>query len=516
MKRDALQHSGNLTSMACLVCIILGVLGCRVDNVTNNNPANIQTALYVRSTSPAPNATSITVNSLITVTFSEAINSATVTTSSFYLKDNANNPVSGTISCGSKSATFTPNSPLAIQTTYIATVTKAVKASSGAVSSGDYTWNFSTVGTGAASFFPPVTILTGSWPEAVAIGDVTGDGRNDVIMTTSYDFDPANDYKVFLFAQNASGGLNTALTFTASGHPTSVAIGDINGDGKNEVVIGNDRQNIEIFVQDGSGGLVSSAVFTTFNSSQVRIADLNHDGLLDVVGVGWGSSGDPATQVVEVFLQSGGTLSSSGTYSVPNCGYNDLDVGDVNNDGLVDIVAMNGQGLYPSCPSINVLTQNAGGTFNAVSSYIVGTDIQYITQGISIGDVTGDGRKDVVVTYGGNRPESNIGIFSQNTGGSLDPVAPYASYDIPEAVEVADINGDGKSDIVVLHRGWQAIGVYLQTSGGSLEAERLFTIPSSQSINPQAVAIGDINGDGLPDIAVTGDPWIGLIILYHN
>ncbi len=517
MRKIALLHSGILTSMTCLVCIVLGVItGCRVDSVSNTNPGG-QTALYVRSTSPARNAASVGINSSITVTFSEDIASSTVTATSFYLKDNVNNPVSGTISCGSKSAIFTPNSPLAIQTTYIATVTKAVKASSGAVSSGDYTWNFSTVGTGASLFSPPATILTGAESEAVAIGDVTGDGRNDVVMTTAYNFDPATDYKVFLFAQNASGGLNSALTFTASGYPHSVAIGDINGDGKNEVVIGNDRKNIEVFVQDGSGGLVSSAVYTTFNSTFVKIADFNNDGMLDVVGISWGDPADIPSQVAEVFLQSGGALSSSGKYSVPNCGYNALDAGDVNNDGLVDIVVMNGQGLYAECPSVNVLTQNAGGTFNAVSSYLVGTGIWDITTGMAIGDVTGDGRKDVVVSYGGNVPNSFMGVFRQNTGGSLDPVSSYASHDLPEAVAVTDINGDGKNDILVFHTGMASeVGIYLQTSGGSLSAENLFTMPSAQAFNPQAMAVGDINGDGLPDIVVGGDPWVGLIILYHN
>jgi hypothetical protein len=256
-----------------------------------------------------------------------------------------------------------------------------------------------------------------------------------------------------------------------------------------------------------------SPVFTA-NSTYVKIADLNNDGLLDVVGMGWGDPSSPASQVVEVFLQSGGVLTSAGTYSVPNCGYNDLDVGDVNSDGLVDIVAMNGQGLSDICPSVNVLTQKTGGSFNTVASYIVGTNI--LTSGIAIGDVTGDGKNDVVVTYGGNRPDSNIGVFKQNSLGSLDPVYSYASYDIPSGIKIADMTGNGKNDVVVLHEGWNSVGIYLQNSDGSLANELLFGIPSTQQFNPQAIAVGDINGDGLPDIIVAGDSWIGLIILYHK
>ncbi len=117
-------------------------------------------------------------------------------------------------------------------------------------------------------------IPTGSMPEAVAIGDINGDGRNDVVMTTYSYFSPSTDYKLIVFTQNSSGELNPPVIYTTSGaggnYPSSVAIGDINNDGKNEVVIGNDGLNIEVFSQDGSGGLISSAVYPTVNSHRIK------------------------------------------------------------------------------------------------------------------------------------------------------------------------------------------------------------------------------------------------------
>lgn len=95
------------------------------------------------------------------------------------------------------------------------------------------------------------------------------------------------------------------------------------------------------------------------------------------------------------------------------------------------------------------------------------------------------------------------------------PAVSLPSYDIPEPVEVKDVTGDGLSDIVVLHGGWNSMGVYVQTADGSLSPEQLFPIPYASSYNVQGLALGDINNDGLPDAAIA-DYNYGLVVLYHE
>src|SRR5687767_14657198 len=149
----------------------------------------------------------------------------------------------------------------------------------------------------------------------------------------------------------------------------------------------------------------------------IRIGDVNNDGRADVVGLDWGSNN------VAVFLQSsGGTLSPAVMYNAPHGGYNDLDLGDVNGDGLTDIVVMSGQSFLPN---VVVLTQAASGGFNAAVSYSVASGV--LTQGVAVGDVNGDGRNDIVVTYGGNKPYSKIGVFYQNNAGGLNPAVSFDS-----------------------------------------------------------------------------------------
>jgi hypothetical protein len=362
----------------------------------------------------------------------------------------------------------------------------------------------------AEPIFTPYTAMpTGSWPEATAIGDVNGDGLKDVVMTTSYYFDAENDYKLFVFLQAADGQLQTPIKYATQGTypspPQSVDIGDVNGDGKNDVVVGNSRASIQIFLQDANGNLASSSVHPTQNSTVVKIGDLNGDGRLDVAGIGHGTSNASV-----LYQNPDGVLAPPVSFNAPHGGFDDLDIGDINADNRNDLIVMSGQGY--AYDNLAILTQNLSGSFEPAVFYDLGFDVN--TSGLGVGDVNGDQLNDVIVSYGGNKPASKIGIFHQQSGG-LMPAVSLPSYDIPEPVEVKDVTGDGLSDIVVLHGGWNSLGVYVQTADGSLSAEQLFPIPYASSYNVQGLALGDINNDGLPDAAIA-DYNYGLVVLYHE
>jgi fibronectin type 3 domain-containing protein len=123
-----------------------------------------------------------------------------------------------------------------------------------------------------------------------------------------------------------------------------------------------------------------------------------------------------------------------------------------------------------------------------------------LTQGIGVGDVTGDGRNDVVATYGGNRPAARVAVFAQKADGTLAAPVAYPSYDIPQPVEVADFNHDGVGDVVTLHTEWFEAGLYRGAAGGALGSEELYEIPGGDFL-PHGLAVGDLNGDGWPDVA---------------
>jgi hypothetical protein len=363
-----------------------------------------------------------------------------------------------------------------------------------------------------ANFQPYEAYWVGSWPDAVAIGDVTGDGRNDVVMTTHFCFDDANDYKLWVFAGRADGELAapvqyaTAATYTNG--PDSVAIGDITGDGRQDVVLGLTRLGIQVFPQLAGGTLGAPSLTPTNDGYKLRLGRLNGDALLDVAGIGWGTDGD----TVSVLLNDGaGGLLAPVTYAARHGGYDDLEVADVSGDGRDDLVVMSGQSY--AIPNLSVLPQLAGGGFGPAAEYSVGSNVT--TQGIGVGDVTGDGLNDVVASYGGNQPLSRLAVFAQQAGGTLAAPVSYPSYDVPEPVDVADVDLDGRADVVTLHGGWNAAGVYRQTPSGTLGAEELSAIPYASHYDPHGLALGDVNGDGSPDVALA-DYNHGLVILHNT
>lgn len=466
-------------------------------NFDNTPPA-------VVSFTPSDKATDVSHAVSITVTFSENIDESTLSADSFRVSTDGV-PVSGAITYSNKTATFKPALAFRRDTTYNVELTTAIKDEAGNPLENSMTWSFMT----GMLFDGYTAITTGSYPEAVAIGDVNGDGRNDVVMTTSYLNDSANDYKIFVFLQNSAGGLEAPVKYATScsytSMPKTIDIGDINNDGKNDIVIGCSKSGIEVFAQNASGNLNTGLFYASSDSSKIKIADLNNDGKTDIVGIGWG------TNSASVWLQNGGgTLNTPVSYTVTHGGYDDLEVGDINNDGLTDIIVMSGQSLVPN---LGILTQNAGGTFNTAVYYYISNPVtaNTLTRGVGVGDINGDHLQDVVVTYGSN----NIGIFLQNASNTLSPVNSFSSLGTPEPIVVEDVTGDGLNDIIVLHGSMNKAGVYEQKADGTLYNERLYTIPYATHYNPHGLAVGDINGDGQKDIVIA-DYNNGLVILYNH
>ncbi len=359
-------------------------------------------------------------------------------------------------------------------------------------------------------FQPQVAYPTGSMPEAVAIGDLDGDGRNDVALLTSYYFDAANDYTVHVFLQASDGSLKPRVKYPVGSRSSSIDIGDVNGDGRADVVVGlanGSGISIGVLLQNASGTLDPMVSYPTVNSYQVKIGDFNSDGRMDVAGINWGSYGDG----VDVLLQTEtGTLAAPVTYHAPHGGYDELDAGDIDGDGRTDLVVMSGQ-MY-AIPDVSVLLQTADGVFGAPTSYALSGNVN--TAGVALGDTNGDGRTDIVVSAGGNRPNSIIARFLQNEEGGMDPAVSYPSHDIPSAMVMADVDGDGRKDVLVTHSGWARLGVYRQYPSGDFVNEELVPIGSASHYKPQALAVGDINGDGRPD-AVIADSNSGLVVLRH-
>jgi hypothetical protein len=331
---------------------------------------------------------------------------------------------------------------------------------------------------------------------AVGIGDFNSDGINDVAIT--------NSSQLYIYPQNNAGGLSSPAAYAAAYRPESVAVGDLNSDGRDDVVTGDVSTNtISLYLQQPDGTLASRVSFATgIGPDAVAVGDLNSDGRDDVAVSNWNSS------FISIFTQTdAGTLNAMVTYASPQSGYDDIEIGDVNNDGRQDVVKMNGQGYVN--PHLSVYLQNEAGTLNSAVSYSIGCT-NCLANGVGTGDVTGDGLTDIVVSYGGNRPSAQLAVFAQAPDHSLQPAVSYPAYDIPDSVEVADVNNDGFADVVTTQSGFSNLGVFLQQNG-VLAPYSLYTVPG----NAQSMDTGDLNNDGMPDVAIA-DYLKGLVVLYHT
>ncbi len=294
--------------------------------------------------------------------------------------------------------------------------------------------------------------ITGTDPSGIAALDLTGSGWTDLVVSnfgsgnaSIFPHDPANPGKYL-----------PATTLTTGGQPNQVVSGDINGDGKPDLVFADlsTSGNAIVLLQDAAhpGQFLPPLKLSTGNlTPSVAIGDLNGDGLPDVVAADYDSNGNNGQ--VTIFLQNPagpGTFLPAVTFAAgaqPQA----VRIADVNGDGLPDLVVANrGPGSdNTGAAGVSILLQDAThpGSFLAPVTY----STPWGAVDVAVADLNGDGKPDLAVASLGPAPTGAVSVLLQNASspGTFAPAVSYTGFGQPLSVAIADLNGDGHPDIAV-------------------------------------------------------------------
>jgi hypothetical protein len=357
-------------------------------------------------------------------------------------------------------------------------------------------------GTVSYGFAPFSTPSAGSGPTAVAVGDFNSDGHLDLAVADS------TAGVVSILLGDGSGNFTPAATPTvAVGHnPYAIAVGDFNGDGNLDLGVANFSDGtVSILLGDGRGNFTAAALSPIpVGNGPYSIAtdDFNGDRHLDLAVV------NSADNTVSILLGDGTgnfTSSASSPVSVGTKPYS-VAVGDFQGNGILDLAVANRCGQDPTCTSagsVSLLMGDGVGGFTPFASSPL--TVGYSPTAVAVGDFNGDGIPDLaVVNQCGSDPTcaspGTVMMMKGDGAGNFNAFAnsPVTVGGAPDAVSVGDFNGDGNLDLAVANFSDSTLSILKGDGAGNFSPAT--TAPVSVGVNPRSIAVGDFNGDGNPDL----------------
>jgi Bacterial Ig-like domain (group 3)/FG-GAP-like repeat/FG-GAP repeat len=339
------------------------------------------------------------------------------------------------------------------------------------------------------AFLPaPGQISIGPQTVGVTVGDFNGDGIQDLVTAS------VGDGLLGVLLGNGNGTFQPRATYAApaGSDPSSVVVGDFNGDGRQDLAVVNGfggTETLSIFLGNGDGTFQPQVPYNA-GRDPVGLAsgDLNGDGFADLIAV------DLANGTVNVLLGNGdGTFQPQVTYPVGNTPYSAV-AGDFDQDGNLDVAVTNSDDN-----TVSVLLGKGDGTLKPQVIYVVGT----APRTLALGDFNGDGFLDLAVT---NFNDSTVTILlgKSDKSGTFQMQPPAVPTGLnPAGIAVGDFNGDGLADLAVTNFGANTVSILLGKGDGTFQLQVAYT--GNIGASPYPVAVGDFNGDGIPDLAIANN-----------
>ncbi len=341
-------------------------------------------------------------------------------------------------------------------------------------------------------------------------GDFNGDGKKDLVTLAETYIGGGSSQSVASISVVLGNGDGTfkppVLTTVNSFDP--ILVGDVNGDGKDDViqVHPSSPSTVDVWLSNGDGTLTEDQSYQVSPASLVGgiLADVNADGKLDLLAVDSQTPG-----LVRTLLGNGdGTFQAATSITLPTSAPSDLIFADFNHDGKIDFAGLDGN------DQVNIYVQ-AGGNFVLTGSPLTNPDSVYDVCALQAGDLTGDGAAEVVTENCGDADEDTVTVYVNNGDGTFASGVYYAvaasGGDYPANLEpyagvIADVNGDGKNDIVVTNYYGGDVTILTGNGDGTVNVPDIgYATGGYYTYLPAVVA--DFNGDGFADIVQTDNNY---------
>jgi FG-GAP-like repeat len=353
-----------------------------------------------------------------------------------------------------------------------------------------------------------LTITAGKGSASVEVADLNKDGYQDIVVAN------AEDSSIEIFTGNKNGTFTVAAgsPFYANRFPNDIVIADFNKDGSPDLGIANTEiSQLTVFLGDGKAGFKQVAkspfkVRSKPHTHGIAAGDFDGDGNLDLATDSWG-----VDSVILVFGDGKGNFGPGKFYKVGKRPYQRLRAADLNKDSKPDIVTTNLEG-----GNVTVLLNSGPGIFTeAAGSPFAAGDAPF---GIAIGDVNGDDHPDLVVLNSPtitseNKGRDGLTILTGDGTGKFSPLkgSPFSTGKSPSRVAIGDLNGDGINDIAVTNYNDKSVTLFYMNKSG-VYGDTLLTVGN----RPDGIAIGDMNADGKNDIIVSNFDDHTIMVFFKN
>ena len=287
--------------------------------------------------------------------------------------------------------------------------------------------------------------------------------------------------------------------FPAGSKPYSIGVGDFNGDGKLDMAVANSGTNyVTILLGDGAGNFTQASVTVIFGPLSIAVGDFNGDGKLDLAAA-------TSINTITVLLGDGTGKFSTAPGSPFSSGISPFSIvtGDFNGDGKLDLAVSDASGN-----GVTVLLGDGTGSFSPSSGspFAAGG----FPLSVATADLNGDGKLDLVVTNSSDNTATVLlgdgtGNFAQASG------SPVAAGNFPQFAVIGDFNGDGKLDMAVADTVGNNVTILLGDGTGKFA--QAGGSPVGVGSSPVSIALGDFNGDGKLDLAVSNNSGNSVTLL---